>query len=250
MKKFITKVTVTGADDSVNPANLMQIAKEFPFVEFGLLLSRNSAGTPRFPSTDWLKRLVGVFSQRPLDMNINVSGHICGPWVKEIFLGAWPEDLPGTVQFLVDRWQLNTHGIPHECDIEAMMQVILRRNQRYNQEIIFQYDKANPAPLKAALESGLNVSALYDLSHGAGILPQQWERPESEGGKLLCGYAGGLSPENVAQQIDKIAQVAGDDLVWIDAETHLRSLQDGRDVFDLEKVRRFLQAVQPWVVGQ
>ena len=54
MRKFVTKVTVTGADDSVDVDGLIDLSKEFPFVEFGILLSKSSAGSARFPSGLWL----------------------------------------------------------------------------------------------------------------------------------------------------------------------------------------------------
>ena len=34
-------VTITGADDSIQPSQLLDLQKEFPFVEWGILLSRN-----------------------------------------------------------------------------------------------------------------------------------------------------------------------------------------------------------------
>ena len=34
---MLKMVTVTGADDSVKPSDLAEIAAEYPFVEFGLL---------------------------------------------------------------------------------------------------------------------------------------------------------------------------------------------------------------------
>lgn len=51
MKKFLTKVTVTGADDSTNIDEMFAIRDKFPFVEFGILLSErhSHAGTARFP---------------------------------------------------------------------------------------------------------------------------------------------------------------------------------------------------------
>lgn len=42
MKRFINKVTVTGADDSIDPGDLISIQQEYPFVEFAILLSRKS----------------------------------------------------------------------------------------------------------------------------------------------------------------------------------------------------------------
>jgi hypothetical protein len=64
MNRFITKVTVTGADDSVHPHQLVTLAEEFPFVEFGILLSRNSMGRTRFPSRAWLVNMLETCTGR------------------------------------------------------------------------------------------------------------------------------------------------------------------------------------------
>ena len=55
----LTKVTITGADDSVRVEDLLEINERFPFVEFGILVSKRTGGqaVPRFPSAEWMKGL-------------------------------------------------------------------------------------------------------------------------------------------------------------------------------------------------
>lgn len=243
----ITKVTVTGADDSVSPRSLVEIAEEFPFVEFGILLSKNQLGCTRFPSAAWLSELQSVCDSIP-KFGINLSGHICGRWVREILLGKWPlEELmtllgPHFYDHLFSRWQLNTHGVSHEWRPEFVAG--LKSIASWPATVIFQYDQANGEVLQAALESGAeNISALYDISHGAGLLPDYW--PGLIPG-LRNGYAGGLSPENVFEQCTKIQMSVGEASIWIDAETHLRC-ESGR-FFDLHKVRDFLRNAQPFTL--
>lgn len=241
----ITKVTVTGADDSISPRSLIEIAEEFPFVEFGILLSKNQIGCTRFPSADWLRGLEDCCNSLP-KFGLNLSGHICGRWVREILLGKWPLDEfiellgPDFYDHLFGRWQLNTHGVSHEWRPEFISS--LKRS--WLREVIFQYDEVNKEVLQAAIESGAeNISALFDLSHGAGVLPRAW--PGLIPG-VRMGYAGGLSPENVAAECGKIALSVGEASIWIDAETHLRS--DGGQFFDLHKVRDFLRAAKPYTI--
>ena len=245
MKKCISKVTVTGADDSVYPHKLYELAVEFPFVEFGILLSRNAMGSTRFPSRDWLVSLVECCAGSGMDF----SGHICGSWVKEILLGAWPKrDLLNIhSDFLYpdmfQRFQLNTHAQLHQVSIGGLAEVV-REVETNGQSIIFQYDNVNTALIEHSHGAGCkNISALFDLSHGAGILPDAWPKPLHE---IPCGYAGGLSPENVADQLAILEQVVGGTAIWIDAETRLRSSDDLN--FDLGKVRAFLEAARPWVI--
>lgn len=236
--KLINRVTVTGADESVDPKDLLKLAKEFPFVEFGILMSRKSAaGRPRMPSFSWLDEFVKVFNGE-----VSVSGHICGSWVQEIYHGNWPssEIHPGFSR-IANRWQLNTHGETHPYTLIPFMDAIVEINKK-NQQVIFQYDKANNLPLNKAINLGLKVSALYDLSHGTGVLPDKWEVPAVG---TYCGFAGGLSPDNVVEQIKKMHDVTTS-LFWIDAETMLRSEDDKQ--FDLSKVREFLKLAEPFVL--
>lgn len=242
MKKFIKKVAVTGADNSVKPHQLIEIAKEYPFVEFGILLSKSSMGNVRFPSKPWLTELVETCQGE----GISFAGHICGSWVKEILLGKWPSeaftDIHPDFQKLFNRFQLNTHGQKHSLSPD--LSNILYNLKCNGQTVIFQYDNVNTAMINVMSLNNTNTSALFDLSHGAGVLPSEWPTPLS----IPCGYAGGLSPMNVAGQIEKISGIVGDAEIWIDAETHLYS--KGGLLFDLEKVKKFLEASKPWVIGQ
>jgi hypothetical protein len=245
MRKFITKVTVTGADDSIHQHRLVELAEEYPFVEFGILLSRDAMGRNRFPSRKWLQNLISLCSGREM----NFAGHINGAWVKELLIGHWPTqgfidiDDDFMAPDVFSRWQINTHAIPHKVDYDRLSD-LLRSIKANGQTVIFQYDEVNTGLVNHSMKAGsTNISALFDVSHGAGVLPVKWPKPLPN---IDCGYAGGLSPENVAGQIERIAIIVGDRKIWIDAETKLRSPDDFQ--FDLRKVRAFLEAAKPWVL--
>jgi hypothetical protein len=57
------------------------------------------------------------------------------------------------------------------------------------------------------------------------------------------GYAGGLGPDNLAEELRRIEEVAGDAEVWIDMETNVRTAER----FDLDKVRRCYDLARPWL---
>lgn len=59
------------------------------------------------------------------------------------------------------------------------------------------------------------------------------------------GFAGGLSPNNVVENVKSIKKIT-DKNIWIDAETRLRTSLDL--VFDLNKVEKFLENVKPYVI--
>ena len=72
-------------------------------------------------------------------------------------------------------------------------------------EYIFQNDQKNYEAFHTAESKGVNVSSLFDLSHGAGVLPEKWPKSPSN---IKTGFAGGLGPENIVEQVDKINEAA------------------------------------------
>lgn len=232
----IFKVTMTGADNSINPQDLIEISYNYPFVEWGILLSRNSQGGNRFPSLSWMNELSILSNGR----GVNLSGHVCGSYVKEILMGSYRFIAEiGHIWHELQRIQLNTHGQKHQFEKSAVHEFM-----NFKKEIIFQYDGANKALLDSAIFNGINCSTLFDMSHGAGLLPGEWPKP-IEGVK--CGYAGGLSPDNIEDQLKLIESNVGDYELWIDMETHVRSNMDQQ--FDLDKVLAVLEIAKKYVAA-
>ncbi|MCX6217684.1 hypothetical protein [Spirosoma sp.] len=238
---MITKVTITGADDSIQPAELLALTREFPFVEWGILLSRSSMGNNRFPSTMWLLTLARYQkSLAQTGQQLTLSGHLCGRWVKDILVGKheFVDALTPEVWDIFSRIQINTHAEFHSATAVGIGML----NRLRDKEFIFQYDNVNTILLELARNASVNHSALFDLSHGVGKLPSQWPDLIQN---LSCGYAGGLSPENLREQIYRIEEKAGDTPIWIDMETHVRSNNDKQ--FDLGKVRACLEIASEFI---
>ena len=273
----IDRVTITGADDSISPAELIPLTREFPFVEWGILASQNNTfgrspnseeavfftdkdrrgGCNRYPSPRWitdLQSLAETSGELP-----NLSLHINGIWVRQLLLGSFI--VPPELLHCFGRVQLNFHAERTRCNPSAFADALAKLAGKY---LIFQLDgeKGN-AHLDAAhgMEVG-NCYGLFDVSGGAGILPQKWPEPiyldvqpgESGMGVELWGYhgyAGGLGPENLAEQIPLILKAAAgtqyinEGRIWIDMETRVRSDNDRR--FDLSKVRECLEIAAPYV---
>jgi hypothetical protein len=91
--------------------------------------------------------------------------------------------------------------------------------------------------LENGLDKGLNLAVLFDRSGGKGILPDKW--PEPLFPKVYHGYAGGLGPDTLEEEIPKILEASRDQTIWIDMESRVRSEDD--EQFDLEKVRLCLE---------
>lgn len=234
----LDRVTITGADDSTDPQELVRLSKRFPFVEWGILLSASSwpNGSPRFPSLAWLNLLCATPGSRTLKL----SGHLCGRWVRDLCAGR------ATVARDIDqvgfqRIQLNFHAHTHAIRPEAFASALAAWPGAPG--FIFQLEGVNDVALDIARSFGLNAWPLFDLSGGAGVLPASW--PKLQGG--YAGYAGGLSPDNLEQQLPLIAAAADGGRFWIDVETHVRS--DNDRLFDMAKVERFLEIAAPHVTA-
>ena len=81
-----------------------------------------------------------------------------------------------------------------------------------------------------------NISFLFDASCGTGVLPSSF--PPLLAHDCQCGYAGGIGPKNAYQVLNGIYEVVkaqGSPPVWIDMESSLRSIVDGKDVFNVVK---------------
>jgi hypothetical protein len=227
-------VTITGADDSIEPQELKTLSMDFPFAEWGILVSRKNFGTHRFPSKEWIREL-GKVNQSMYSQPFHLSCHLCGSYVRELLSGnksVFKEI--GDLIYPFERIQLNFHAEKIEVNKEAFLKALQSWN--YKPQYIIQLDEVNDHLLSYLVANGLNAVGLHDLSHGAGILPESW--PRLEPGQFR-GYAGGLGPDNLTEQILKIEKAVGDHKIWIDMETKVRSNNDR--LFDLKKVKECLE---------
>jgi len=223
-------VAITGADDGVSVEDLNAVARDFPFVEWALLLMPERTGQNRFPSKKWLKDFAGHYK------GAHKAMHLCG----SAFLG-FIENKPGILETMKGfrRIQLNLEfgDVDGKYDPKKLIAQI---KTHPDFEFVIQYTEKR-RDLLATLRQIPNHAILFDGSAGRGVSPQQWPAPLAG---HFCGYAGGLRPENVLENIEKIAQVAGDYETWIDMESGVRT----DDRFDLAKVRQVLSLASRWVM--
>lgn len=237
----LQRVTITGADDNSKYYELYEISQRYPFVEWGILVSRSREDSPRFPSREWIKD----FSQFSSRQRMFTSMHVCGHWTRQILVGTldWT-DLPDIVR-TAQRVQMNTHSLPHVVKDE-MITCLLKNNETYvgeDREFIFQWDDLNKNIATLAQPHIRNVSMLFDLSGGAGIVPKNWVGPHQT---IPCGYAGGLGPDNVLSEIERIEKVLPENYnYWIDMERNVRTEDDS--TLDLEKVCKVLSLCEPLI---
>lgn len=237
---MLTCVTLTGADNSVEPDDLRELSNEFPFVEWGILVGSNFGN--RFPTLEWIHKLIECRVDSGNRMKLSL--HICGRHLRDLSEGrprlmAWI----GPMLCAFDRCQLNWHGERQANIGESILHGMCELTP-WEPEVIFQLDGVNNRLWEATARRFL-VSGLFDASHGAGVLPGEWPKGHEI---LRCGWAGGLGPDNVVQEVPKIDQQCHKIYQhWIDMETKLRATDD--DFFDLGKCRDVLEKVKPFVVA-
>lgn len=240
---MLTKVTMTGADDDTSINELLEISARFPFVEWGILVG-SSSGKERFPSVDWIRRFVDTLL--PLSARPHLALHVCGRLLREIRDGRMPlVDHIGYQVMAFRRVQLNWHG-DRQQPADVVSENVLRAFctdtacLEWDPEIIFQLDGVNDDLWRGAGRK-FCVSGLFDASHGAGVAPQEWPDANID---TASGWAGGLGPHNLADELPRIAAKALPAMsYWIDMETHVRS--NGK--LDLQKVIDCLKICEPHV---
>ena len=80
----LSKITFTGIDDYTEMKRVESLSKEYPYAEFGLLVSKDwlENGT-RFPDPEIIWDLAKMWSNHPVPL----SCHLCGSLAKEAAYG-------------------------------------------------------------------------------------------------------------------------------------------------------------------
>lgn len=189
-------VTITGADDSVDPCDLANLSERFPFVEWAILFSRKREGTPRYPSRAWRQRFFHelIESRDAQGQNeIRSAIHLCGEVSREAIAGNY-----GRMRnelWLVDRWQLNGYESGSTAGLERIAKRLPPLVLQAREEGGAFEDVANDASIV-----GHRASLLFDPSGGAGNA-RRWP-DELIGHGVPFGIAGGIGPATVAAALD------------------------------------------------
>ena len=222
-------ITFTGIDAKTDIQDLIDIQHEYPIAEFGVLTSYH-----------WYEN--GNRYLDPLIINdlrgnrLNLALHVCGSAAHDAAVGRWDliDKLVWSNIDLFHRIQLNISNRKDNPEaLERLPKVV-------EQEVIIQTrDALNTSIYDATIEKfrekdkfGRTFSMLLDASGGQGIDTPLKVLPSR--GKV--GYAGGFSPDNVAEKLSFLLQNVRIGEFWIDMESGVRT----DDWFDTTKVCRVL----------
>lgn len=225
----LTRVTITGADDRVDVADLAALTGRFPFVEWGILVSKKRAGEPRFPSYPWIDAFA--------EARLRSAMHVCGERSRELLLGD---------DFIVDKAAELGFSRIQVNGWEPSVSFVEMASGHDDVEFILQARDlpsfASAAVYALAVQRlGGKASVLVDPSGGTG---RRIEGFPSTFEGVYVGYAGGIDPDNVAEVITEADETV-DAPFWIDMESGART----DDVFDVAKVERVLEVAAPFVRG-
>ena len=246
-KVGIKYVTLTGADDSVYPQEILELAQLFPFAEWGILVAPQSPSRSRFPSYGWIKKLCEL--NRENGNQLRLSLHLCGGYLEQLAHGELPlVHTLGPYFRDFQRCQLNWHGERTTATAAAITAAFEQLRPEWAPEVIFQLDGVNDELAFECAKLMPHVSGLLDRSHGAGIVPERW--PPADDYLIPVGYAGGLGPENLIVEIPDILAMAAGTNIWIDMETNLfaRGADGVQWYFSIARAACCLATAKPYTV--
>ena len=231
---MLDRVTITGADDKTDIRELMDISEEFPFVEWGVLVSKSREGSARYPSRRWCRELTELWPpKRTVRVNMRIAMHVCGEWSRQAFAGnlLW-SDLP-PVRLVAQRFQINGRSLDYPANLNAV-------DSWVSTQFIFQVPNASRFAVTLRESKG-DAAVLFDRSGGHGKAPTELERPWPT---WYCGWAGGIGPDNARQTAEHIMTMTPRQPFWIDMEGRMR---DEDDNLDIQKVVQVLESVKSLV---
>lgn len=194
------RVTMTGVDAKTDISSLPN------GVEYAVLYTETPEGRNRYPDHS---QVVSILRELR-EMGHDTALHVCGSIARYYLIDSQITHITEHV----GRIQVN--GFVNKITLAEICE------QYPGHEIITQHSQKNWQLLGCDSERFKNHSILVDGSGGRGISPKQWVRPDTP---KRVGFAGGIGPDNVADELEKILQVSQGDS-WIDMETKLRDQGD------------------------
>lgn len=220
----INMVTLTGVDSSVKSKDLISISEKYRgLVEWGILYGTKQ-NSPRYPN-------IG----RILEFNDSLCGlkhaiHLCGDQAVKYYYGQFEGSWLNSFYF--QRVQLNLPSyITENLKVNKVVgNVILQYNDQTKDVLVDWFNN----------QTFRSHDVLFDFSGGNGQRKKFEEMPSCFD---VVGYAGGIGPDTVENDLEEISKVCNRDYVWIDMESSLRSIVNGKDIFDLDKCENVLDKV-------
>lgn len=242
-------VTCSDPREDVKINDIIRLLRYAPQVEIGVQ-AHPTAMSDGMPRNIWFKNLMTLIIN--IDMPLNVAVHVNYGWCDKMCRGILPAEIEswmkltrsGTNTPAIKRWQLNIGDGTSYFEPDAVAKLI---HDHPENEFIFPYNDGSREKIEKLHQTGAAFSLLYDSSYGYGVTPDRWNPPVYETHPM--GYAGGLSPDNVATHLQKISkQVPQNYDTWIDAEGRL--MVPNTRKFDISRAMTYAEKALNWIDNQ
>ena len=221
---FLKTIVCSGINEKNDINDATEFLKDHKNTEFGVQCSPKTMGY-QTAGFEWLKEFLHKLNKEKIENRIAL--HLNGEFVTSFCDGKVPDEISDllSVDNTVGRLQLNfkigretfaSRSIPDIKTLQKAMKTVAPH------PIILSASQPNLSFIHKAHHQGMKFDVLFDDSFGEGLLPDMRKPPLFN--DVFQGYAGGLSPENVAEELRKIGEVAQGN-IFIDAEGKLK--QDG-----------------------
>ena len=215
-------LTLTGLTHEDQITQAAALSDRFNFLEWGILYSPSRVGG-RYAAHNWILNDSNVLRLPKKAL------HLCGKAVP-MFLEANPQ----VTELLhpdvgIRRVQLNFNIVKTPLDLSLVSAAM---HSFPHIDFITQHNNSNEDVYNQIWAS--NHQVLFDQSGGNGIGPKEWKKPLRN---KLCGYAGGLGPDNIDVQLAMIYEQVQSRDFWIDMESNIRT-DDELDFFKCEQVAK------------
>ncbi len=229
---------------------IISLGKKYPMAEFAIQ-AHPSKFSPYMPRYVWFDTLAHAARVNKM----NLAMHVNAEYRTELCRGNIPYHLHRLWEIqrndgthVIGRVQININGGNDKFKFYAdKVADIIRAYPDI--KFIFQYAPVQKKRIQRLDKQGVPFALLYDVSGGEGKLSRG-----SWGGIILSGhqtgYAGGLSPDNVVENLDYINTLLPKDCItWIDAEGKLKSPDDnGKKLFDTALAEKYIERAYQWQV--
>jgi hypothetical protein len=252
---IISGITISGADDSVDPQDLYRLSDKYPFVEWGILDHPDKYGKLRYPSREWIDKF-----DRYSPRFVNSSLHLCGKAAEEYCNDNYfnfEQTAFSRIQINLTEDILKIHTADQIARILAVTSVV--------HPMIIQANTITRPVLQALMKlpSARNVQILFDESRGKGAHPTSMRDLASRYEVFFrisrCGFAGRITLANLPNVITEVQLVdnrlcfrrsflTGErkfpPTTWLDLESGARD--DNK--FSLVRVEAILQTFEEMVM--
>ena len=259
---MLNRVTITGIDDKTDKQAIVDLSVAYPFVEWGILMSFDRTGQPRYPTIDWVIEFNRMLHDAP--GTHMVSAHLCGATARAAFKHATLPLIDGKpIDSLFTRVQLNGFSYASRMP-DSVGMINLLPSRGYAAAFILQVSNPDAGHVAAMIEKSegnrvmpeafepdepappfdqmRRFHILFDRSGGKGITPSGLDWTEAPQG-AFCGYAGGIGPDNFEEMVQRAAGLACGQPYWVDMESRVRD----KDVLQIDRVAQVLELAKQFV---